>query len=250
MAAAPAIEAEVEWAEDVTGEQRVAHVTVGEGRHLPAVRGLAPVAGVDGLSASMPGEVRPPTPVWGVARVVDRLQVPGGAPVAVAHSARAFFQGNRFLLQPLVDEVLSHLDGPVLDLYAGVGLFALAAAVAGHCVTAVEGDPVSAADLVDNATAQGAVAVVHGAVEAHLASRRAEVGTAIVDPPRTGLSPEAVTGLLAWAPARVVYVSCDPATLARDLRRCLDAGYRLGTVRGFDLFPRTGHVEAVATLER
>ena len=138
----------------------------------------------------------------------------------------------------------------MLDLYAGVGLFALAAAGAGHRVTAVEGDPVSAADLVDNATAQGAVAVVHGAVEAHLASRRAEVGTAIVDPPRTGLSAEAVTGLLAWAPARVVYVSCDPATLARDLRRCLDAGYRLGTVRGFDLFPRTGHVEAVATLER
>ena len=72
----------------------------------------------------------------------------------------------------------------------------------------------------------------------------------MVDPPRTGLSEAAARGIVAWTPARVVYVSCDPATLARDVRRLLDAGYRLGDVRGFDLFPRTGHVEAVVTLER
>ena len=71
-----------------------------------------------------------------------------------------------------------------------------------------------------------------------------------MDPPRTGVSPEALAGVLAWAPARIVYVSCDPATLARDLRVCLDAGYRLTAIRGVDLFPRTAHVEAVVTLER
>ena len=91
---------------------------------------------------------------------------------------------------------------------------------------------------------------MHGAVEAHLASRRAEVGTAIVDPPRTGLSAEAVTGLLAWAPARVVYVSCDVATMARDARRLLDGGYAMTHLRGFDLFPNTPHVESVGRFDR
>jgi 23S rRNA (uracil1939-C5)-methyltransferase len=91
---------------------------------------------------------------------------------------------------------------------------------------------------------------VHAAVEAYVAGSAPAGGTAIVDPPRTGLSPDAVAGLLALAPARLVYVSCDPATLSRDVRRCLDAGYRLASVRGFDLFPRTGHVEAVVSLRR
>jgi 23S rRNA (uracil1939-C5)-methyltransferase len=170
--------------------------------------------------------------------------------VTVAHSARAFFQGNRYLLQPLVEDVVARIEGPVLDLYAGVGLFALAAAAGGHAVTAVEGDPASAADLVHNAANGEGVVAVHGAVEAHLAGRRHAVGTLVADPPRTGLSAEALAGVLAWAPPRIVYVSCDPATLARDLRRCLDAGYAVEMVRGFDLFPRTGHVETVVTLTR
>ena len=89
----------------------------------------------------------------------------------------------------------------------------------------------------------------HQPVERHLTGTRPALGTVVVDPPRTGLSEAATRGLVAWTPARVVYVSCDPATLARDVRRFLDAGYRLGDVRGFDLFPRTGHVEAVVTLE-
>ena len=145
----------------------------------------------------------------------------------------------------------ARLEGPVLDLYSGVGLFALAAAGAGHAVTAVEGDAASAADLVHNAAAHPGVdrASPAGRAPSDRTARR-RVGTVVVDPPRTGLSEAAARGLLAWAPARIVYVSCDPATLARDLRRFLDAGYRLGDVRGFDLFPRTGHVEAVVTLER
>ena len=93
--------------------------------------------------------------------------------------------------------------------------------------------------------------VHHEPVERHLTGTRPEVGTIVVDPPRTGGSREAAArGIVARRPVRVVYVSCDPATLARDLRRLIDAGYRLGNVRGFDLFPRTGHVEAVVTLER
>lgn len=248
--AAAEVEAEVEWTEDVAGAHRIAHVSLGDPRHLRAVSQVAALTGLDGLSVSVAGDSRVVAPAWGEPRVVDRVRASGDVAVEIAHSARAFFQGNRYLLQPLVDEVLGHLEGPVVDLFAGVGLFALAAATAGHRVTAVEGDHVSALDLAANAATVPGVTAVHAAVEAYLAGSAPAGGTAIVDPPRTGLSPDAIAGLLALAPARVVYVSCDPATLARDVRRCLDAGYQLATVRGFDLFPRTGHVEAVVTLRR
>ncbi len=250
VSAAPGLEAELEWAEDVPGSMRAVHVTVASGRDAGAVTALGPVAGLDGLSCSVVGEPRDGgRQVWGVTHVVDHVRA-GSGTIAIAHAARAFFQGNRYLLQPLVDDVVSRLDGPVLDLYAGVGIFAVAAAASGHRVTAVESDPVSAADLLKNAAGDRGVVAVHGSVEGHLAGPRAHVGTVVMDPPRTGVSPEALAGVLAWAPARIVYVSCDPATLARDLRGCLDAGYRLTALRGVDLFPRTGHVEAVVTLER
>jgi 23S rRNA (uracil1939-C5)-methyltransferase len=246
---ATAVDAELEWAEDVAGERRIAHVTVGEPRHLRALQKLRPVPGISGLSLSVVGDGRLPPLLWGDSQVIDRLQS-GGAPFTVGHSARAFFQGNRYLLQPLVDEVIGQAGGSVLDLYAGVGLFTLAAAAAGRPVTAVEGDPVSAADLAANVAGRSDIAAVHAPVEDYLASATAAVDTAIVDPPRTGLSAAAMHGLLALTPARIIYVSCDPATLARDLRRCLGAGYSLGAIHGFDLFPRTGHVEAVAVLNR
>jgi 23S rRNA (uracil1939-C5)-methyltransferase len=243
-------DAEIEWAEDAAANGRVAHVSVGHGRELAALAALAPVVGIDGLSCAVAGDVAVVGRViWGIGHVVDRVRV-ADSEVAVAHTARAFFQGNRYLLQPLVDAVVARIDGPILDLYAGVGLFSLAAAAAGHPVTAVEGDRVSATDLVANAAADERVTAVYDAVETYLDGPRHEVRTVVVDPPRTGLSARALSGVLAWAPARLVYVSCDPATLARDLRACLAGGYRLVDLRGFDLFPRTGHVEAVATLER
>ena len=72
----------------------------------------------------------------------------------------------------------------------------------------------------------------------------------VIDPPRTGMSPEAITGLLRLAPPVIVSVSCDPATFARDTRLLLAAGYTLGDVRGFDLFPNTPHVETLARFTR
>jgi 23S rRNA (uracil1939-C5)-methyltransferase len=74
--------------------------------------------------------------------------------------------------------------------------------------------------------------------------------SAIVDPPRTGMSKEAGERLARLEPPRIVYVSCDPPTLARDARRLLDAGYRLSSLRAFDLFPNTPHVESLAVFER
>jgi 23S rRNA (uracil1939-C5)-methyltransferase len=71
-----------------------------------------------------------------------------------------------------------------------------------------------------------------------------------VDPPRTGMSKEALGGIVEWQPARIIYVSCDIATLARDTRTLIDAGYELGGVTGIDLFPNTAHVETIATFSR
>jgi tRNA/tmRNA/rRNA uracil-C5-methylase (TrmA/RlmC/RlmD family) len=143
-----------------------------------------------------------------------------------------------------------------LDLYAGAGLFAGVLAVAvgpsGH-VLAVEADPQAAADARANlAAADGgaAVEVRTGRVSAGLLGGVGIVpDVAVLDPPRAGAGPDVLTALLALRPRAVAYVSCDPASLARDLRAAVDAGWRLARLRAFDCFPMTQHVETVALLE-
>jgi 23S rRNA (uracil1939-C5)-methyltransferase len=195
--------------------------------------------------------------------VTDHLPVAstaGAAEVALTRHTTAFFQANRFLLPWFLQHVIGFVqEGPLLDLYAGVGLFGLAAAAAGHGpVTLVEGDRTSGADLEANAGPfSGRVRLLRRSVEAALhdlagAGRRepAAFETCIVDPPRAGLSPEARTGVLRLSPQRIVYVSCDVATLARDARVLVDGGYALGDITGVDLFPSTAHVETVAVFDR
>ena len=167
---------------------------------------------------------------------------------------QAFFQSNRFLIAPLVGAVLDAvLEDPVVDLYAGVGLFSVCLAAAGRQrITAVEGNPVSAQDLERNAAAfDPHVRVVRASVESFV-RRLPPVRTMIVDPPRTGMSKSASQAIAGSKVPRIVYVSCDPPTMARDARRLLDAGYRLASLAGFDLFPNTPHVESVGVflLER
>ena len=191
--------------------------------------------------------------------VTDRLSILGHE-VALGRHVLAFFQGNRYLLGPLVACVVDRLEpgGTALDLYAGVGAFAVSAAVCkGAHVTAVEGDRVSAADLRDNAhradrvRGAGSVRAVHETVESFAATTRERPDAVVVDPPRTGMSREAMDGVLRLRSKRIVYVSCDVATLARDARRLVDgAGYTLTAVNGFDLFPNTPHVETVAVFDR
>src|SRR5262249_15008272 len=162
-----------------------------------------------------------------------------------------FFQGNRFLLADFVAHVVDQVpvSSPALDLYAGVGLFAVSAAAArGARVTAVEGDRFAAADLAANASAtSGAGTPGHQSIEDFLQAggdRRRRL-TVIVDPPRTGMSPAALSGVLRLNARRLVYVSCDVATLARDARRIADAGWAIVRLDAFDLFPNTPHVETV-----
>jgi len=123
-------------------------------------------------------------------------------------------------------------------------------------VWAVEGSPKAARDLELNVERAGAhsVEVLTGSVERMLGNppllgAGAHADVVVVDPPREGLTSATIDSLLSLAAPRVVYLSCDPATLARDAAK-LDAGYSLESVRGFDLFPQTPHVEALACFAR
>jgi 23S rRNA (uracil1939-C5)-methyltransferase len=167
---------------------------------------------------------------------------------------RSFFQANRFLYEPLAQAVLDLLPGSgrALDLYAGVGLFALPlAARDGGEVVAVERAPSAAADARANARRHrlGGVRVVRRDVRDALASTRPVPGERVViDPPRTGLERDVVELVAARRPEAVVYVSCDPPTLGRDLARLAVHGLRPDTVQVFDLFPDTFHLETVVRL--
>jgi 23S rRNA (uracil1939-C5)-methyltransferase len=188
----------------------------------------------------------------GIASVSDVLHVnPGDSRSALRlrRDVRAFFQANRYLLEPLLRHVAAlALPGRVIDLYAGVGLFGLSLAATGaDDVTLVEGDPVSGASLEENAEPfRGRVNIVRRSVESFLSAGGRDASTIIVDPPRTGMSKAALAGVLRVAPQRIVYVSCDVATFARDTRTILEAGYALDSLTGIDLFPNTAHVEVIA----
>ncbi|MDA1306724.1 MAG: hypothetical protein O2917_05620 [Acidobacteria bacterium] len=164
----------------------------------------------------------------------------------------SFFQGNRFLVGALLDHVLAHAEGRFVDLYAGVGLFALPMAARGQHGLAVEGDPSSAGDLATNAISQQAMLTTRAqSVEEAVATMPDQIpDVVVVDPPRTGLSAEVTAGLVTWQAPRIVYVSCDVPTLARDTQRLVAGGYALTSVDAFDMFPNTPHVECVAVFDR
>ena len=127
----------------------------------------------------------------------------------------------------------------------------MAAAAARHArVRAVEGDRVSAADLVANAAAWDTVEPLRQAVEAFVEASPSTPDVMIVDPPRTGMSREALDGVVRLRAPKIIYVSCDVATLARDSRRLVESGYAIERADAFDLFPNTPHVETVVIFER
>jgi tRNA/tmRNA/rRNA uracil-C5-methylase (TrmA/RlmC/RlmD family) len=243
--------------ESLAAGERAAHLELAPGASADAamLEGAAQAAGLRGLSAREHSTGRLVTA--GAPDVSDPLHAVTDGRVAdgtLRRHAESFFQGNRFLLSTLVTAVADAVPdaGEVLDLYAGVGLFSVPLASLGHLeVTAVEGDRASGADLRENARALSPrlKAYVSG-VEEYLAARHVTPATVVVDPPRTGLSKEAGDRLVRLRAPRIVYVSCDPPTLARDARRLLDAGYRLASLRAFDLFPNTPHVESLAVFDR
>ncbi len=173
--------------------------------------------------------------------------------VELRSHALAFFQGNRYLVDELTATVRALVEpqGRVLDLYAGVGLFALALAPDSESVDAVEADALAVADARANAVTAGAtnVRVRSGDVLETLSELPGSEGERVVlDPPRAGAGPKTVAAVVRRKPSIVVYVSCDPPTLGRDLAEFGRRGYRPVALHLFDLFPGTFHVETVAVL--
>lgn len=211
-----------------------------------------PIDGITGL-LFVDHESGHPVVSYGSPYVTEQMAM-ANRPVVLTHHVQSFFQGNRYLLPELVGRVLPHVpDGTVTDLYAGVGLFAVSLAAQGRReIVAVEGDRSSVRDLEANAEPYGAsIHVQHVSVENYLDRRGIQrSNTLVLDPPRTGMSHEATSGILGLKVQRVVYVSCDAPTLARDVRRFSEVGYRLEHIEAFDLFPNTAHVETLAVLTR
>lgn len=167
-------------------------------------------------------------------------------------AADSFFQGNRLLADELVREAVGDSAGGLaIDLFAGAGLFSLPLSRGFRDVVAVESRR-SASRRAEANAARAAVTNVRfeaESVETWLARPpAAPPDLVLLDPPRTGAGPSVVGGIAALGARDVTYVSCDPATLARDLRLFIDRGYRLVSVVALDLFPQTYHVETVAKL--
>jgi tRNA/tmRNA/rRNA uracil-C5-methylase (TrmA/RlmC/RlmD family) len=188
-------------------------------------------------------------------------------------SAEAFFQVNHELLEPLIAEALRDASGQTaVDLYCGVGLFTLPLARRFEQVTGVESHSKAAEFArrnIDYAKRQasssvgedaesslgtaslGTVEIVTARVGEWLQDHSRSLGSVdflLLDPPRTGCENRDIAGILALRPAQISYVSCDPATLARDLNKLIAAGYSFDSIAAFDMFPQTHHVETVSRL--
>jgi len=165
----------------------------------------------------------------------------------LALGAAVFLQVNRGTAALLEEHVLAcagDVSGrTVVDAYCGVGLHARRLARLGARVTGIELDPLAAAQA---QRAAPDASFITAPVEAALADTL-PADLVVLNPPRAGAAPAALAALRAQPPARIIYISCDPATLARDLRRLADV-FRLTSIRCFDLFPQTAHVETVVEL--
>jgi 23S rRNA (uracil1939-C5)-methyltransferase len=171
-------------------------------------------------------------------------------------SAGSFFQVNTAGAQALLETVADYLAPrpyeTLVDLYCGVGLFSVALAGRLSQVIAVESYPASVTDARFNVSAAGLdnVRVIQDDVAHFLANLDEAIHAAIVDPPRSGCGSDVMSRLAALGPERLVYVACDPATLARDAKTMVAAGYHLAEVQPLDLFPQSYHIESVALFVR
>ncbi len=259
-----------------TGEGYLRHLVVREGAHtgqLLAMLVTAPgaVPGRDRLRALLPAEVvgavhaenadvgeatagLEPRPLFGADRYEE---VVGGLCLSV--TAGAFMQTNTVMSERLYELAIGYAElsttDVAWDLYCGAGAIGLLAAARAGRVYGIEIAEESVARARENAERNGIANIefVAGDVAksvAPLLERAPRPDVVFVDPPRAGLTPKAVKRLLELAPERIVYVSCNPTTLAPNARALVDAGYALERARPVDMFPHTPHIECVALLRR
>ncbi len=190
--------------------------------------------------------------LWGKAEIVDELC---GSSFSVA--PQAFFQINPPQAERLYERALRYARGGELafDLYCGAGTISLCLARSFRRVIGAEIVPEAVENARKNAAANGAENVEFlcadaGEAARELARRALRPDAIVVDPPRKGMDEAAIRAVCSMAPERVVYVSCDPATLARDILRFSELGYTLCEVTAVDMFPRTRHVETVVLMSR
>ena len=192
--------------------------------------------------------------LWGENTLTDQL-----CGLTFRLSVPSFFQVNRPMAEILYETALDFagLTGRelVLDLYCGAGTITQVMARRAKHVIGAEIVPEAIADAKENARRNHVANVEFfcgdaSAVAAELAGRGLRPDVICVDPPRKGLAPEVVDAAAAMSPRRIVYVSCDPATLARDVQRFAAHGYRAVRAAAVDMFPRTANVETVVALER
>lgn len=166
--------------------------------------------------------------------------------------ADAFFQVNTAMITPLVAAVRAALPPTVdrlVDLHSGVGLFAISLSDRANEVVAIEKHPGAVAAAVENAAGLDNLTLIEADATEGLAHVGSGIGALITDPPRGGLNAGVRRLLVDLRPDRIVYVSCDPAALARDGCVLCEAGYHLVACQPLDMFPQTPHVEAVATFQ-
>jgi len=212
-----------------------------------ATPGSHGIVSFERLASSAPGAAQPKSNVlYGEGSMTYEV-----AGESYRVSAGAFFQTNRFLLPRVLELAVGQRAGRLaLDLYAGVGLFAVPLARQYERVVAVESSPLSADDLRANVPAN--VKVSPQSTEAYLT---AVAGTLrpdliIADPPRAGLGSKVCEQVSKLGAQEIIYVSCDPATFARDLKQLASDGWSIAELRLIDLFPQTFHIEACTVLTR
>ncbi len=169
-------------------------------------------------------------------------------------SARSFFQVNPPIAEKMVQHLLDNLhlndQTRVLELYAGVGLFSAFIAPKVSSLTAVESSGSACHDFITNLDEFDNVTLYEAQAEEVITNLNLPMDVLVADPPRAGLDPSVHDALGKLLPQQIAYISCDPATLARDLKKIISKGYELVSVTPFDQFPQTGHVETVVFLER
>ncbi|HJU85970.1 MAG TPA: hypothetical protein VJ788_01205, partial [Gemmatimonadota bacterium] len=209
------------------------------------------VTGIDTTWGARGGAAAPFALAAGAPRLATRIQL-GGLALRVGFDS--FLQADPHAaarLYDAVEEGLAARPGErVIDGYAGIGAVTCRLSLAGVRVTAVEAHAGAASDLRANAAATGGESVHVLELPAERVDwRRPRPDGIVLNPPRSGCAPAVIASIARSSARRIVYVSCDPTTLARDVRR-LGSAWRLESVRAFDLFPQTAHVETVAALSR